>query len=85
MKASEVDKIARDIIDKAGYGKNFLHSTGHGVGLDIHEYPNISPKSDVVIEDNMVFTIEPAIYIPDFLGVRIENMVVIKNGRAEIL
>ena len=85
MKASEVDKIARDIIDKAGYGKNFLHSTGHGVGLDIHEYPNISPKSDVVIEDNMVFTIEPAIYIPDFLGVRIENMVVIKNGRAKIL
>ena len=85
MKASEVDKIARDIIDKAGFGDKFIHSTGHGVGLDIHEYPNISSKSDTVIEDNMVFTIEPAIYIPDFLGVRIEDMVVMKNGRAEVL
>ena len=85
MKASEVDSLARNIIEKAGFGKNFIHSTGHGVGLDIHEYPNISAKSDVVIEDNMVFTIEPAIYIPDFLGVRIEDMVVMKNGKAKVL
>ncbi len=85
MKASEVDKIARDIITNAGYGDRFIHSTGHGVGLDIHEYPTISAKSDVVIEDNMVFTIEPAIYIPDFLGVRIEEMVVMKNGKAKVL
>ena len=85
MKASEVDKLARDVISKAGFGDNFIHSTGHGVGLDIHEYPNISAKSDMIIEDNMVFTIEPAIYIPDFLGVRIEDMVVMKNGRAKVL
>ena len=85
MKASEVDKIARDIISNAGYEKNFIHSTGHGVGLDIHEYPNISEKCDTIIEDNMVFTVEPAIYIPGFLGIRIEDMVVMKNGRAKIL
>ena len=85
MKASKIDKIARDVIEKAGYGKYFVHSTGHGVGLDIHEYPNINSKSDVIIEDNMVFTIEPGIYLPEKLGVRIEDTVVMKNGRAIIL
>ena len=59
MKASDVDKLTRDIIEQSGYGKYFVHSTGHGVGLDIHEYPVINSKSDVIIEDNMVFTIEP--------------------------
>ena len=54
MKASTIDKIARDYIEKSGYGKYFVHSTGHGVGLDIHEYPNINNKNDLIIEDNMV-------------------------------
>ncbi|MDY0195618.1 MAG: M24 family metallopeptidase [Sulfurovaceae bacterium] len=85
MKAFEVDAIARDIIVKAGYGEYFVHSTGHGVGLDIHELPVISSKSDVIIEDGMVFTIEPGIYLPDEFGVRIEDTVVMKDGRAEIL
>lgn len=85
MKASEIDKLTRDIIQKAGYGKYFVHSTGHGVGLDIHEFPNINSKSDVIIEDNMVFTIEPGIYLPNEFGVRIEDTVVMKNGKAEIL
>jgi Xaa-Pro aminopeptidase len=85
MKASEIDKIARTVIENAGFGKNFLHSTGHGVGLDIHEFPNISQSSDVVIEENMVFTIEPAIYIPNFMGVRIEDMVVMKKDGAKVL
>jgi Xaa-Pro aminopeptidase len=85
MKANQIDKIARDVIDDAGFGKFFIHSTGHGVGLDIHEYPFISNKSSMVIEENMVFTIEPGIYIPNEFGVRIEDMVVIKNGRAEVL
>ncbi|WP_200762538.1 aminopeptidase P family protein [Nitrosophilus alvini] len=85
MKACNIDKIARDIIEKAGFGRYFVHSTGHGVGLDIHEMPYISPKSDTVIEEGMVFTVEPGIYIPDKFGVRIEDMVVVKNGRAEIL
>jgi len=85
MKASAIDKIGRDIITKAGYGEYFVHSTGHGVGLDIHEYPNISSKSDVIIEENMVFTVEPGIYLPDEFGVRIEDTLVMKSKKAKIL
>jgi len=85
MKASKVDQLTREIITKAGFGEYFVHSTGHGVGLDIHEFPNINSKSDVIIEDNMVFTIEPGIYLPNEFGVRIEDTVVMKNGKAEIL
>jgi len=85
MKASYIDKLARDVIEKSGYGKYFVHSTGHGVGLDIHEYPNINSKNDVIIENNMVFTIEPGIYLNDKFGVRIEDTVVMKKGRAVIL
>ncbi|RAX53135.1 X-Pro aminopeptidase [Helicobacter sp. 16-1353] len=85
MMAKEIDHIARDIILKAGYGDYFTHSTGHGIGLDIHEFPIISRKSDTIIEDGMVFSIEPGIYIPNDFGIRIEDLVVMKNGRAEIL
>ncbi len=85
MKASKVDKLTRDLIVDSGYGEYFVHSTGHGVGLDIHEFPNINSKSDIIIEDNMVFTIEPGIYIPNEFGVRIEDTVVMKNGKAIIL
>ena len=72
---SEVDKAARDIIDNVGYGKYFGHSTGHGVGLDIHEAPNVSPKSKMVLEKGMIITDEPGIYLPEKFGVRIEDMV----------
>ena len=85
MKASEVDKLTRDIIEKEGFGKYFIHSTGHGVGLDIHEFPIINSKSDVIIEDNMLFTIEPGMYRPDEFGVRIEDTIVMQNGKAVIL
>jgi Xaa-Pro aminopeptidase len=85
MSAKQIDAIGRNIIEKAGYGKYFVHSTGHGVGLDIHEYPFISAKSGIEIEDNMVFTIEPGIYLPDEFGVRIEDTIVMEEGRAEIL
>ena len=92
MKASQIDKLARDVIEKAGYGKYFVHSTGHGVGLDIHEYPNINSRNDIIIEDNMVFTVEPGIYLTNKFtketrgfGVRIEDTVVMKNGKAIIL
>ncbi len=85
MKALQIDKIARDIIINAGYGNFFVHSTGHGVGLDSHEYPVISSKSDVIIQENMVFTIEPGIYLPNEFGVRIEDTVVMQNGRAKIV
>jgi len=85
MKAKEIDALTRDIIDKAGFGKYYIHSTGHGVGLDIHEMPYISSMSKTTIEDNMVFTIEPGIYIPNEFGIRIEDMVVMRNGRVEVL
>lgn len=85
MKAKEVDKLARDVITEAGYGDYFVHSLGHGVGLDIHELPTMSARSETVIEDGMVFTIEPGIYFAGEFGVRIEDIVVMKNGRAEVL
>lgn len=85
MKASQIDALARDVITKAGYGKYFVHSTGHGVGLDIHEFPMITSKSDTIIEDNMVFTIEPGIYLPNEFGVRIENTVAMIDGKAVVL
>jgi len=85
MKASELDKVARDVIEDSGYGDYFVHSLGHGVGLDIHEHPFISPRSDTVLEENMVFTIEPGIYLPEKFGVRIEDMVVLQNGKAQVL
>lgn len=85
MKASEIDNLTRSVIEEAGFGKYFVHSTGHGVGLDIHEYPFINSKSDLIIEDNMVFTIEPGIYLPKEFGVRIEDTVAMINGKAVIL
>ena len=85
MKAKKIDKIAREIIEKAGFGEYFVHSTGHGVGLDIHEMPYISSSSETIIEDSMVFTIEPGIYVEGEFGIRIEDMVVMHHGRAEIL
>ena len=85
MRANKIDALARDVITKAGFGDYFVHSTGHGVGLDIHEMPYISSRSDVKIEDNMVYTIEPGIYIPNEFGIRIEDMVVMKNSKAVVL
>jgi len=86
IKAKELDKIARDIIEKAGYGKYFVHSLGHGVGLDIHEYPFINNKNETILKEGMVFTIEPGIYIPGEFGIRIEDMVAINyKGEVEIL
>jgi len=85
MKAKKVDALTRDIITKAGFGEYYVHSTGHGVGLDIHEMPYIASKSDTIIEDGMVYTIEPGIYIPNEFGIRIEDMVAMVNGRAVVL
>ena len=85
MKAKKIDAFTRDIIEKAGFGEFYVHSTGHGVGLDIHEMPYISSKSDTIIEDGMVYTIEPGIYIPDEFGIRIEDMVAMVDGKAKVL
>jgi len=85
-KISTLDKIAREVIEKSGYGKYFVHSLGHGVGLDIHEWPYVNSRNDLIIQKGMVFTIEPGIYLPDKFGVRIEDMVMINhNGKIEIL
>lgn len=77
----EADKAARDIIDAKGYKENFGHGTGHGVGIEIHESPNLSPYSKAILETGNIVTVEPGIYIPDEFGVRIEDMALItENG-----
>lgn len=84
VKASYIDKVARNVIEDYGYGDNFIHSTGHGVGLEIHEKPSLSSKSDEKLKKGMVVTVEPGIYLEGKFGVRIEDMVLIKN-RAKVL
>jgi Xaa-Pro dipeptidase len=84
VKASAVDKAARDVITEAGYGPNFLHRTGHGLGIDIHETPYITATSDTVLEDGMVFSIEPGIYLQGQFGLRLEEIVIIRDGKAKI-
>lgn len=81
VKCSDADKAARDVITEAGYGEYFRHSTGHGVGIEIHEKPFISPKSTATLRSGNVITDEPGIYIPGKFGVRIEDMALItENG-----
>jgi len=81
----DVDKAARDVIEAAGYGDYFIHRTGHGLGLEIHEMPNIAPNDDTLLEPGMVFTIEPGIYIPGVGGVRIEDNVLVTEDGVECL
>lgn len=85
MKASELDAVVRRFIASRGYGEAFGHGLGHGIGLEVHEEPRISPKGDVELRDGMVFTIEPGIYLEGRFGVRIEDTVVMENGRARAL
>jgi Xaa-Pro aminopeptidase len=76
----DVDAVARKLIDEAGHGEHFGHGLGHGVGLEVHEGPRLSPKSDDVLEPGEVVTVEPGIYLPGELGVRIEDLVVVEES-----
>lgn len=81
----EVDRTAREWIEKAGFGPFFTHGTGHGVGLEVHEVPRISTVDDGVLEEGMVITVEPGVYIPGEFGVRIEDLLLVKKDGCEIL
>lgn len=85
IKACEIDKIARSIIEEYGYGDKFIHSTGHSLGLDIHEKPTISKKDETILEENMVITIEPGIYLEGEFGVRIEDTIIVGKNKGEII
>ena len=85
IRCRDLDEIARNYIRQQGYEEFFGHGLGHGVGLDIHEKPVVSPRGEVVVEEGMVFTIEPGIYIPGFGGVRIEDTVAVTAAGCVIL
>ena len=85
MTGEQADGLARSIIEKAGHGDKFGHSLGHGIGLAVHEDPRVGPRAGNTLLDGSVFTIEPGIYIPGWGGVRIEDIVVLENGRARTL
>ncbi len=79
IKCCEVDKVARDIISDYGYGDKFIHSTGHSLGLDIHETPGFSTRDETIIEEGMVITVEPGIYLQGEFGIRLEDTVSISR------
>ena len=81
----KIDDSCRKIIDDSGYGKYFIHSTGHGIGLDVHELPTIGPRSSTKLEKNMAITVEPGIYIPNKFGVRIEDSLIVTQKNPILL
>jgi len=83
--AESVDAAARRVIARAGYGKQFGHGLGHGVGLEVHELPRIRKRDGTILQPGMVFTIEPGIYLPGRIGVRIEDMVLVTRRGCEVL
>ena len=77
MSGADADKLTRDYITKKGYGKYFGHSTGHGLGMEVHEAPRLAPNASVILKPGMVVTVEPGIYVPEVGGCRIEDDIVI--------
>ena len=85
VSAKDLDLVARKVIEDRGYGKNFSHGLGHGIGLAVHEMPMVVPSSETLLEHGMIFTVEPGVYIPGWGGVRIEDMILLESGRTSIL
>jgi Xaa-Pro aminopeptidase len=86
MTGREADSLAREVIARAGYGERFLHGLGHGIGLEVHERPSLSQsRGDEPLRPGMVFSVEPGIYIPNWGGVRIEDLVVLEPDGARVL
>ncbi len=83
MTGVQADAIARDYLKEQGYGELFTHSLGHGIGLNIHEFPSVSPKGQNVLKDGMVFSDEPGVYAAGEFGIRIEDTVTLENGRVK--
>lgn len=81
MTGKQADAIARDYLQSQGYGEYFTHSLGHGIGLRIHEFPGVSPRSETVLQDGMVFSDEPGVYIAGEYGIRIEDTITLKDGK----
>jgi Xaa-Pro aminopeptidase len=80
-----VDRAARSVIEEAGYGEYFGHSTGHGIGLEVHESPSAAPKTETALPAGSLISVEPGIYLPGTFGVRIEDLVVVREGGSENL
>jgi Xaa-Pro aminopeptidase len=85
MTGAAADAIARQVISQAGYGDNFGHSLGHGIGLATHERPTLGPNSTAILSEGMIFTVEPGIYLSGWGGVRIEDDVIVENGKLRVL
>ena len=83
MTGKEVDAIAREYLTEKGYGELFTHSLGHGIGLNVHEFPFISPRGSEILQDGMVFSDEPGVYEQGKFGIRIEDTVTLKNGKVK--
>lgn len=81
----DIDRAARRVIEDAGYGKYFIHRTGHGIGLEVHEFPDVSASSEAVAKPGMCFSVEPGIYLPGQFGVRVEDLVAVTEDGCETL
>jgi len=81
----DVDRAARKVIEDTGYGKYFIHRTGHGIGLDVHEFPDVSATSEAICQPGMTFSVEPGVYLPGRFGVRVEDLVAVTEDGCETL